>query len=308
VSGADDERLTEAVHGAADVDSVARAALAHLATLPGVSRAGLALTEGAGRRLRFVASDELDVDELEWCHIDAYDDVPLTSVVRTGRPVVGSLDELEHRYAGVVAHQRTAGTCALAAVVLPGRGAPVGGLVLFYDEDQKFDRDQRLALEAAAQVLADAVHRVTGTTGPAAAAAQAPAAGERSARLLLDRDARVAGDARRFLRDRLELWGIDQVTSDTAQLCLSELVNNVIMHARSSSELTITLEDGVLRVVLRDHGGSRPGQPAAAPVPDDDPLRVFGRGLTLVDAFADTWGTDRDEVGTTAWFTLTPGA
>jgi hypothetical protein len=43
-------------------------------------------------------------------------------------------------------------------------------------------------------------------------------------------------------------------------------------------------------------------------VADEEPLRVFGRGLTIVDAFADDWGTDRDEVGTIAWFTLTPAA
>ena len=34
---------------------------------------------------------------------------------------------------------------------------------------------------------------------------------------------------------------------------------------------------------------------------------VAGRGLTLVDALADRWGTERNEVGTTAWFVLRPG-
>lgn len=309
-SGVGDERLAEAVRGAADVDALARGALAHLAALPGAFRAGLALTEGAGRRLRFVASDGLEGDglegdELEWCHIDAYDDVPLTSVTRTGEPVVGSLDELEDRYAGVVAHQREQGTRAMAALPLPGPGAPLGGLIIFYDEDQAFDEEQRRALRTAAEWLAEAVGRVTAAhRRPRDPVLDPEADSERRARLLLDHDPRAAGDARRFLRDRLEEWGIGQVTSDTAQLCLSELVNNVIMHARSSAELTLTLDDQVLTVELRDHGG--PGRPIPAPVADGDPLRVFGRGLTLVDAFADDWGTDRDDVGTTAWFTLTP--
>jgi hypothetical protein len=37
---------------------------------------------------------------------------------------------------------------------------------------------------------------------------------------------------------------------------------------------------------------------------DDDPTKVFGRGLQLVDALAEEWGTERDEQGSTSWFTL----
>jgi hypothetical protein len=62
------------------------------------------------------------------------------------------------------------------------------------------------------------------------------------------------------------------------------------MHAGTTSELMVHLEAAVLTVVVRDIGATaRPGVPATyLPVPeDDDPLRVFGRGLTLVDAIAD---------------------
>jgi anti-sigma regulatory factor (Ser/Thr protein kinase) len=289
---------------------LARSALADLTALPGVSRAGLALTEGAGRRLRFVGSEALDGDELEWCHIDAYDDVPLTHVNRTGLPVLGSLDELAERFPGVVAHQRLQGTCALAALPLPGPTNPLGGVILFYDVDQPFDEDQRRALAATARGLAEAARRVSAAPGRPRPAGpdEMPAEDARRARLHIGHDAQAAGEARRFLRNRLARWGVDDVTSDTAQLCLSELVNNVIMHARADAELTVELADGTLSVVLRDHGGDRPGQPVPAPVADEEPLRVFGRGLTIVDAFADDWGTDRDEVGTIAWFTLTPAA
>ncbi|MCW2772326.1 MAG: ATP-binding region ATPase domain protein [Nocardioides sp.] len=61
-----------------------------LVTLPGVVRVGIAPTEGGGRRLRFLAADAGDAgdkagdDTVEWCHVDAYDDVPLMAVVRTG--------------------------------------------------------------------------------------------------------------------------------------------------------------------------------------------------------------------------------
>ena len=79
------------------------------------------------------------------------------------------------------------------------------------------------------------------------------------------------------------------------------------MHAGTTSELMVHLEEGVLTVVVRDVGATaRPGVPATyLPVPeDDDPLRVFGRGLTLVDALADRWGSEQDAYGTTAWFAL----
>ena len=37
---------------------------------------------------------------------------------------------------------------------------------------------------------------------------------------------------------------------------------------------------------------------------DEDPLRVFGRGLVLVEALADRWGSERDVVGTTSGSSL----
>src|SRR5919112_865186 len=77
---------------AGDVDTVASAALRELTGIPGVRRAGIALSEGGGRRLRFRSSDGR-----RWCHIDAYDDVPLTAVVRTGGPLLGALDDLRTR-------------------------------------------------------------------------------------------------------------------------------------------------------------------------------------------------------------------
>jgi anti-sigma regulatory factor (Ser/Thr protein kinase) len=297
-------RLEFVLHNARDLDTVARGALIHLAGLPDVTRVGLALTEGAGRRLRFIASDSVAEAELPWCHIDAYDDVPLTAVTRSGQPVVGNLDQLEGRFPGVVAHQREAGTRALAAMPLPGVGPPMGGLIVFFDADQSFTETQRRVLDAAARRTAEAVRRVRADalgTGPTLAG---PALGDgHRAERELDGEPRSAGAARRFLRERLAEWGFEDDAVDTAQLCLSELVNNVIMHAHATAELTVHVQETRLSVIVRDRGGALPG---AAPHPDsgEDPMRVFGRGLTLVDALAERWGTERDDVGTTAWFVL----
>lgn len=280
--------------------------LGHLNRLPGVARVGLALTEGAGRRLRFVAGERGAEVDLAWCHIDAYDDVPLTTVVRSGAEVVGSLDELEARYAGVVARQREEGTRALATLPLPGPVAPVGGLIVFFDVDQTFPAELRHLLETAARRTSEAVRRIRATRDGHRADTKPddPALTEETHRasLRLPNDPRSAGEARRFLRVNLVAWGVDEVAIDSAELCLSELVNNVIMHAHTPAELTVHLEDGSLGVLVRD-GGDAPREDPTVPE-DEDPLRISGRGLTLIDALADRWGTHHDEQGTIAWFVL----
>ena len=69
------------------------------------------------------------------------------------------------------------------------------------------------------------------------------------------------------------------------------------------------LEEDVLTVVLSDRGGSQGAHTTARPSPvtDQDELVVAGRGLLLVDALTDRWGTERDAVGTTAWFVIEVG-
>ncbi len=314
-------RLGFALRSAADIDEVAHSVLLDLVTLPDVGRVGIGLSEGAGRRLRFVhrnaPTDDASGDSsddgaaLAWWHIDAYDELPLTTVVRTGEPVLGSLEELEPRYPEIVARLRKGSTRAMAAWPLPGIGSPVGGIVVFFDAPQAFGEAQRRLLEATARRISEAVRRVrmVAGRGPGDVAPDDPTLigdGE-CVRLLLEGDPRASGAARRFLREQLDRWEVDEDTSDSAQLCLSELVTNAVIHARTSCELTVQLEAGLLTVVVRDLGGSsRAADPASyLPVPDDeDPLRVFGRGLTLVDALADRWGSERDASGTTAWFAL----
>lgn len=306
--------LAFALRGATDVDAVARRVLRELVALPGVSRVGIALNEGGGRRLRFLSSDDSEGATPAWSHIDAYDDVPLTTVVRTGEPVVGDLDALGGRFAALVEWQRRAGTRALAALPLLGGGAPIGGLVVYFDRPQDFAPSQRGLLDAVARRTSEAIRRVRAVTGraPAEAAAEVPGvstATPRSGAILLEGDPRAAGAARHFLRGLLEEWQVEGDQLDTAELCLSELVTNAVIHAGTSSELTVSLEEGLLTVVVRDLGGSsRPAEATVHLVEDDDPLRVFGRGLQLVDALADRWGSESDATGTTSWFVLALGA
>lgn len=293
--GAELERAT-------DVDAAARAVLRDLRALPGVSRVGLALTEGGGRRLRFLPSDDAS-----WCHIDGYDDVPLTRVVRTGEPVLGGVDDFGERYAGLLERHRAAGTRALAALPLPGTVAPIGGLIVYFDQDQAFDPPQLRLLEATTRRAAEAVRRIRRLDaehgdgdGDGDGAADADDTHEHRASVRLAGDPRAAREARRFLRDLLAAWQVGGEVLDSAELCLSELVTNAIVHAGTSSVLTVALEQDLLTVAVRDRGaGDTPGL-----VEDDDPLKVFGRGLQLVDALSERWGTEQDASGTTSWFAL----
>lgn len=295
----------EHVEGATGIDDVTRGALAELLELADVHRVGLALTEGGGRRLRFTASDRDDGSVLDWCHIDAYDDVPLTTVVRTGRPVLGGLDDLADRYAGLVARQRAASVVALAAVPLVGGGPPIGGVVLFYDRPQSFDSEQRAELDRHAAGLADRLRRVQ-----AVAPRQAPGLadlpvedGVRVSHTVLEPDPRAVGEARRQLRRQLEHWGVDDEVVDIAVLCLSELVTNALIHTGTPAEVRTTLDQGSLTVTVRDNGAA-PRSPAGADEEPVDPLRVHGRGLQMVDALTTRWGSELDAAGTTVWFVL----
>ena len=293
-------RLGLALVGASRIDEIARSLLTDLAALPGVGRVGFALSEGGGRRLRFTASDRSDHDSVEWCHIDAYDDVPLTSVVRSGEPVLGDRGSLDPRFDDFVSGQ-PAEVRGLAAVPLPGIGSPIGGLIVFLEEEWAFDDAQRGLLEATARRAADAVRRIRVDGRDLHDDDPDPTGdGTVSARIVLEDDPRAAGIARRFLRTFLERVEVPDEVAATAELCLSELVTNAIVHAGGRSELRATV-DGALTVSVRDHGGDALD---AAPDDDLDPLRVHGRGLQLVEALADRWGSERDAIGTRVWFSL----
>jgi anti-sigma regulatory factor (Ser/Thr protein kinase) len=286
--------------GASGIDEVASSLLSALTALPGVRRVGFALSEGGGRRLRFTASDRSTDGTVDWCHIDAYDDVPLTRVVRTGEPVMGHRDSLGSRFREFVSGQPDE-VRALAAVPLPGIGSPIGGLVFFLEDEWAFDEAQRGLLEATARRAADAVRRLR-VGGQALHEDELAPEDDtsRSARIVLEEDPRAARDARRFLRSFLSGDGVSDDMAATAELCLSELVTNSIVHAGGRIEVRATV-DSSLTVSVRDRG--RPALDAA-PDDDPDPLRVHGRGLLLVEALADRWGSERDAIGSRVWFSL----
>lgn len=89
--------------------------------------------------------------------------------------------------------------------------------------------------------------------------------------------------------------------ADTASLLLSELLTNVVLHARTRATVRITLDGDCLRVVVSD---GAPGLPTRRRPSSDS---VTGRGLLIVDAMSDSWGVEPDSSGKSVWFELTGG-
>ncbi|MGO4664529.1 ATP-binding protein [Terrabacter sp. 2TAF16] len=295
---------TAANRAVPDGDTWVRSALAQLGRVSGVHRVGLALAEGGGRRLLFSASDRDNDLALDWCEVDAYEDVPLNHSVRTGEPVVGSLNDLASLYPAFIARQPTT-TCALACVPITMADQVHGGYALFYDTLQRFDHRQLANLKEIGERLGAGLRRVQrATTYASRSLADEPVPDAAlAATYSVAADPRAVAPARHFARSVLATWGIDQDTIDTAILCLSELVTNAVIHTEAGCQLRVVLDRGVLTATVRDGGSRLVVDLSRVPL---EPLAVHGRGLQIVSALSSRWGSELDAVGMTVWFVLEP--
>jgi CheY-like chemotaxis protein/anti-sigma regulatory factor (Ser/Thr protein kinase) len=91
--------------------------------------------------------------------------------------------------------------------------------------------------------------------------------------------------ARRFVTDRCRRWGCGDVVDD-AELVVSELVTNALVHAGTRCELRIGLSGTALRVQVTDGADGVP-DPQSATGGDE-----HGRGLLLVGLLCAAWGTE----------------
>jgi anti-sigma regulatory factor (Ser/Thr protein kinase) len=305
-----DQAAHDAPRSRIDVDGWAADAFGLLGGLPAVGRVGLALVEGGGRRLLFTASDRLRASDLGWCHIDAYDDVPLNAAVRHAAPVIGALDGLPEQYGSFVAAQRGTPYVAVAAIPITASGGVLGGFVLFFDQPQRFDVHQRAELarlgDRLGNRLGSALRRaqVRRRRRPAATDSRAVVPpGALVAVHEVPAEPAAVGEARRFFQETLDAWGVDRDRADTATLCLSELVTNAVIHSHGGCVVRVVLHDGAVTVWVRDSGIAD-----AVPLePSGDPLEVHGRGLQLVEALASSWGHDADADGASVWFAIDVG-
>jgi anti-sigma regulatory factor (Ser/Thr protein kinase) len=112
----------------------------------------------------------------------------------------------------------------------------------------------------------------------------------------LPADHEVPARLRRIIRASLTHWGQTDMI-DTAALLLTELTTNALRHGEGAEiGVRILPQDGRLRIEVCDGSPARPVLRHASP--DDE----CGRGLFLVEALAESWGTTPD--GTSTWCTL----
>lgn len=103
--------------------------------------------------------------------------------------------------------------------------------------------------------------------------------------------------ARRLVSTTLRAWELTGLIP-AAELVVSELVANAVLHGGSGVEIRISRLHDRVRLEVLDTG---PG----LPVPRDaHPSDTGGRGLSLVAAVAAHWGVLRDATGKTVWCEL----
>ncbi|WP_282792465.1 SpoIIE family protein phosphatase [Streptomyces sp. CC224B] len=103
--------------------------------------------------------------------------------------------------------------------------------------------------------------------------------------------------ARRFVRAALADGAPDLV--GTAQLLVSELVTNAVLHACTDVEVSARVDGGTARVCVGDRRPDRRLLPQECPA-----YAGTGQGLALVERLASRHGVETGEDGKTVWFEL----
>ncbi len=149
----------------------------------------------------------------------------------------------------------------------------------------------------------------------------------RRARLHLPPAPTAPGAARRFVAATCRAWQLGELAAEVA-LPVSELVTNVVLHARTPMQVHLDVVQDTLEVAVHDND---PRPPVVRPLREDlltdvdtvtprlsgeDPqdLRhpslhvgaagsiAAGRGMIIVDAVADEWGVADLSTGKDVWF------
>jgi len=105
----------------------------------------------------------------------------------------------------------------------------------------------------------------------------------------------AAGAARRFVAEALRQWGHSDALVRDAQLVISELATNAVLHTGSRFSVLIRGEDAGVRISVAD-------QSPLPPSLKHPPQEVSsGRGLQVVSALTSRWGVEPAPDGKTVW-------
>lgn len=109
-----------------------------------------------------------------------------------------------------------------------------------------------------------------------------------------------ADAARKLVRTALAAWHLDELT-DSGVLLVTELVANAIKHTNTRSIRVVVSRpsEQFVRIGVVDRTRALPQM-----VQPNDDLLTNGRGLLLIDALAERWGTDVYRWGKQVWAEL----
>jgi hypothetical protein len=108
----------------------------------------------------------------------------------------------------------------------------------------------------------------------------------------------AARRARELVTEACARWDMPEMAG-SACVVVTELVNNVVVHAKTSMTVLLARLDDSMSVAVRDHSSARPR--FTGPVP---PTSYGGRGLLLIDSVARRWGNLSLVDGKVVWALL----
>ncbi|MFB9235317.1 ATP-binding protein [Plantactinospora siamensis] len=135
--------------------------------------------------------------------------------------------------------------------------------------------------------LDEAYRRLDATAGPRLNARLEPAVG-------------AARRARQLVTDGCGRWDVPELAG-SACIAITEMVNNVVVHAQTPMTVRLGLRDGALHVAVRDWSLAPAVFSGLAPT-----TSAGGRGLLLIDTVARRWGASELADGKVVWAALYP--
>jgi serine/threonine-protein kinase RsbW len=106
--------------------------------------------------------------------------------------------------------------------------------------------------------------------------------------------------ARKLVKTALAAWHLDELT-DSGALLVTELVANAVKHTNTRNIRVVVSRpsERFVRIGVVDKARAMPQM-----VKPSDDLLTSGRGLLLIDALAERWGTDVYRWGKQVWAEL----
>ncbi|HET8581702.1 MAG TPA: SpoIIE family protein phosphatase [Jatrophihabitans sp.] len=117
----------------------------------------------------------------------------------------------------------------------------------------------------------------------------------RSATRPMSADETSVAAAREFTATTLREWAVAEQVAEDAVLAVSELVTNAVVHGRPPVELRLHRTAEHVRIEVLDGSAVTPRELDATP--EDE----HGRGLRIVAALAEQWGSRRTDDGKSVW-------